>query len=59
MRALQKEGSIIPMEKQWYYVRSTWTGQCYKLEFMPMFGGYVQITEAEYKRYCSVMLGLK
>jgi hypothetical protein len=46
-------------EKVWYYYRSTWTGQCYKTEFLPLFGGYVLITEAEYKRYCSVMLGLK
>ena len=46
-------------EKVWYYFRSTWTGQCYKLSFVPIFGSYVQISEAEYKRYCSVMLGLK
>lgn len=46
-------------EKKWYYYRSTLTGQCYKTDFLPLFGGYVEISDAEYKRYCSVMLGLK
>ena len=34
------------------YFRSTITGQCYKLDFIPRFPGYELITEAEYLAYC-------
>ena len=34
------------------YFRSTMTGQCYKLDFVPKFDGYEPITEQEYLEYC-------
>ena len=33
------------------YFRSTATGQCYKLDFIPQFGGYELITEDEYNEW--------
>lgn len=34
------------------YFRSTMTGQCYAAPFIPQFGGYVLISEAEYRAWC-------
>jgi hypothetical protein len=33
------------------YLRSIYTGQCYAMDFLPKFGGYEIITEAEYIAY--------
>lgn len=37
------------------YLRSIYTGQCYAVDFLPKFGGYEVITEAEYIAYCKKM----
>ena len=34
------------------YFKSTATGQCYKADFIPQFGGYELITEEEYLAWC-------
>ena len=33
--------------------RSTMTGQCYELDFIPQFGGYELITKADYDAWCN------
>lgn len=33
------------------YIKSTMTGQVYKVDFIPQFGGYELATEAEYLEY--------
>ena len=38
--------------KTMMYVRSKLSGQCYKLDFIPQYGGYELITEAEYLAWC-------
>lgn len=34
------------------YIRSTATGQVYKVEFIPKFGGYELASEADYLEWC-------
>ena len=34
------------------YVKSEYTGQVYKVEEMPKFGGYQLATREEYEKYC-------
>ena len=34
------------------YFKSVFTGQVYKLDFVPSFGGYVPATEQEYLDWC-------
>ena len=34
------------------YYKSTITGQCYKADFIPKFGGYELITKAEFDAWC-------
>ena len=38
-----------------FYIKSTMTGQIYKGEEMPKFGGYELSTESEYIAYCKKM----
>ncbi len=35
------------------YIRSTATGQVYKVEFIPKFGGYELASEAEFIAWCA------
>ena len=37
------------------YFKSTYTGQCYRLDFIPKYGGYEPITEEEYFLYWKAM----
>lgn len=37
------------------YFKSIHTGQIYKAEFIPKFGGYEITTEQEYLNYCAKM----
>lgn len=37
------------------YIKSTLTGQCYEVEFVPLFGGYEVITKAEYEAWLKKM----
>lgn len=37
------------------YFKSTYTGQCYKLDFVPKYDGYEVITEQEYIDYWKSM----
>jgi hypothetical protein len=46
------------MEIVWYYFKSTYTGQIYRLNFIPQYGGYEETTKEEYEEYCTKM-GLK
>ena len=34
------------------YFKSTITGQCYKADFIPQYGGYELITKAEFEAWC-------
>ena len=34
------------------YIKSTATGQVYKVEFIPKFGGYELASEADYLEWC-------
>lgn len=38
-----------------YYFMSEYTGQVYKLDFIPQYQGWIQVTEKEYKEYCEKM----
>ena len=38
-----------------FYIKSTITGQIYKVDEMPKFGGYEVATESEYIAYCKKM----
>lgn len=33
------------------YIKSIYTGQVYEADRMPKFGGYVKVSEKEYKNY--------
>ena len=37
------------------YFKSIYTGQVYKLDFVPQYGGYEEVTEKEYNEYCERM----
>lgn len=34
------------------YIKSAVTGQCYKVEYIPQYGGYEVITQAEFEDWC-------
>lgn len=37
------------------YIKSVYTGQVYKVDFLPQFGGWELSTEEEYNAYCKRM----
>ena len=40
-----------------FYVRSIYTGQVYKVETMPKFGGYEMVGRKEYEEWCLKIFG--
>lgn len=43
------------MEK--YYCKSTYTGQCYALPFIPPYDGFETISQSEYEEHCIKTFG--
>ena len=34
------------------YIKSTVTGQCYKVEYIPQYSGYEVVTKEEFEDWC-------
>jgi len=36
-----------------YYFKSEYTGECYELDFIPVYNGWIEITKEEYEKETS------
>ncbi len=34
-----------------FYFKSEYTGQCYEIDFIPQFEGWIEISKAEYEEW--------